>query len=895
MIIKKIDIIGYGKWRKQEFNVSQKLQIIQGRNESGKSTLRAFIEHMLFGFPKKIEGHYRYEPLTGEVMGGRLWLEQTLFGDIMVERFLKNGKISEKMVTAEGRELTLEEWQQVLGNLTQKQYQQVFAFNEQELQQLQLQSQEEIDRYLYSVSLSGSDRYLQVEQQLRKRAEQQFTPRASKKELNIQLQQLDAAWKQVQKGAQQNNDYQQLVQELQQVAEQQEQLQQQLEQSHSRLQYYHKLAELWPMYQQYRELHQREWVDKLEWQREWESDIEKLVLEQEWLQSTLITQQQLLEQLQNEEQLKAQSLSQQAELQVFVQQNRMKIEQLVTHIQKNAEHLQQLSEEIQLEERFWQVDHEQLPPALTRQEQEQLQNWSTLIAQAKQEQQQLIQKDQLIQEQQGRLITNYSSTTEKYQPPGWLSILLLIVAVLIAILPGSLVVKLGSLIAMGGVFWYWWTRGNNQQKRWHFAQEEWQHLERERLDIQEKQEYLVSQMQVLQQQQNNWYQDSVFASTAITLEELRKEDPLQVLRQLDAEWKMRLEKERQQKAEFQLFAAQWQWYWEVSSTVPPEKMEQQWKIIRTYIEKSQNFHQTEVVRYQEINALQQQILDLQTRIYQVERDITNVLQQAQVATVEDFWNKSMEYQEQQALEQQKEQYEQLLQSEWQQLSFFEDEGTLRKQIQQLENQSEELQKNYHQSLKKLARLQEKKEQFEQNVDYQEALIHYQLLKDDIQQQVIQWSSNHYAAEWLMDSLQAYIPTKQSAILQDAGNFLARLTNQRYYQLQFNEEKLQILRNDGVKLDVTHCSRGTIDQIYVALRLSFIKNLQSSLQLPVLIDDGFVNFDTERKQMMLELLQELSDKVQILYFSLDDDILHEYEEVIRLSQSERGEVHDKKII
>jgi len=51
---------------------------------------------------------------------------------------------------------------------------------------------------------------------------------------------------------------------------------------------------------------------------------------------------------------------------------------------------------------------------------------------------------------------------------------------------------------------------------------------------------------------------------------------------------------------------------------------------------------------------------------------------------------------------------------------------------------------------------------------------------------------------------------------------------------------------------------------------FIENLSSKIALPILIDDGFVNFDSERKQIMLQLIKELSSKLQVIYFSLDDE-------------------------
>ena len=92
MYINQMEIFGYGKWSNVKMDFHQHLQIFQGENESGKSTLRSFIQHILFGFPKKIGGKYPYEPLVSGVMGGRVWIDNTDEGSLFIERTIKNGK-----------------------------------------------------------------------------------------------------------------------------------------------------------------------------------------------------------------------------------------------------------------------------------------------------------------------------------------------------------------------------------------------------------------------------------------------------------------------------------------------------------------------------------------------------------------------------------------------------------------------------------------------------------------------------------------------------------------------------------------------------------------------------------------------------------------------------------
>jgi Uncharacterized conserved protein len=72
MKILSVNIYGYGKIIKQEFNTNQDFIQIFGENEAGKSTMMSFIHSVLFGFPTKKEQEPRREPRMHNLYGGRL-------------------------------------------------------------------------------------------------------------------------------------------------------------------------------------------------------------------------------------------------------------------------------------------------------------------------------------------------------------------------------------------------------------------------------------------------------------------------------------------------------------------------------------------------------------------------------------------------------------------------------------------------------------------------------------------------------------------------------------------------------------------------------------------------------------------------------------------------------
>ena len=79
MIIKRLRIRGFGKFKNTSVELSNGLNVVYGDNEAGKSTLQKFIEGMFFGFHKPYKKNKiflpeeeRYKPWDGGYYGGRI-------------------------------------------------------------------------------------------------------------------------------------------------------------------------------------------------------------------------------------------------------------------------------------------------------------------------------------------------------------------------------------------------------------------------------------------------------------------------------------------------------------------------------------------------------------------------------------------------------------------------------------------------------------------------------------------------------------------------------------------------------------------------------------------------------------------------------------------------------
>src|SRR5215472_10822606 len=89
MKIETIHVEGFGVWNDKTWGpLGPGLNVFHGPNETGKSTLMAFIRSMLFGFEKRGSAK-RYEPINGGSHGG--WLD-LMVGDTRLKVERKPGR-----------------------------------------------------------------------------------------------------------------------------------------------------------------------------------------------------------------------------------------------------------------------------------------------------------------------------------------------------------------------------------------------------------------------------------------------------------------------------------------------------------------------------------------------------------------------------------------------------------------------------------------------------------------------------------------------------------------------------------------------------------------------------------------------------------------------------------
>ena len=102
--------------------------------------------------------------------------------------------------------------------------------------------------------------------------------------------------------------------------------------------------------------------------------------------------------------------------------------------------------------------------------------------------------------------------------------------------------------------------------------------------------------------------------------------------------------------------------------------------------------------------------------------------------------------------------------------------------------------------------------------------------------------------------------------QELSNTISRITNGKYSNIIPNDEQgLLVELENGNYEPASKLSVGTIDQLYLSLRLSMVEEL-SEENMPIILDEVFAYYDDERLKNVLIFLSEKCKNHQILIFS-----------------------------
>lgn len=142
-------------------------------------------------------------------------------------------------------------------------------------------------------------------------------------------------------------------------------------------------------------------------------------------------------------------------------------------------------------------------------------------------------------------------------------------------------------------------------------------------------------------------------------------------------------------------------------------------------------------------------------------------------------------------------------------------------------------------------------------------------RDELAQKQAEYDAIVLAMESLQSANTALQNRFSPALSRRAGELFSRLTGGKYESVlldrTFSAQAGET--GDSVSHDAQLLSLGTLDQLYLAVRLAICESaLPADDPPPIVLDDALVRFDDERCRAALELLLEESKSRQILLFT-----------------------------
>lgn len=98
--------------------------------------------------------------------------------------------------------------------------------------------------------------------------------------------------------------------------------------------------------------------------------------------------------------------------------------------------------------------------------------------------------------------------------------------------------------------------------------------------------------------------------------------------------------------------------------------------------------------------------------------------------------------------------------------------------------------------------------------------------------------------------------------QAASDCFAQITGGKYTSLRIDEDFSIWINTRDKLIPLESCSRGTVEQIYLCIRLAANRILSPKESMPVILDDVFAYYDNERLAETLNILKRLKNQVII---------------------------------
>ena len=909
MRLKKLDIYGYGKWIDTTFDLTEDVHLFYGMNEAGKSTLMSFIHSILFGFPTRNSTLLRYEPRESSRYGGKITATDPRFGEVIIERI--HGKVTGNvMVTLEdGTTGTDELLDSVLHGMTRESFQNIFSFSLTDIENVHKLNKNQLSRYLLNIGAHGTEYYLELVDQFQTDADKIYRPSGRVLALNKQLATLEKQEQKLADLEKRNEGYLSLIEqfnaekkEIESIETKQNRREKKLEETREFEKQLHIFEEIQTLEAEIKEIdlpplkedgrylldeYKREKSDlngKLQ-EIQVKTNTAKQNLEEPEMIETYVEHKEAFNHLENQ----LPELVEQLRDFETITEKRGSLQKKFVHLEKALQITNQPVYPTSFDD-----EERQLISNWQKQLSEQTEKQEALTVERQQTDHEINLKNQKLDQYDVLMWDNQEfkkaekelealEPTKQNKLPSLFVGLIGIglgVGVFLSSSPLNWILGVAAIIVFVVALTMMKAKPTTETN--HFLEKEYA----KQVTYKEDYHKLLGESDVLQARyQELISQNKTFAQTEVAIQnrwgslliehnlpqifELAEADKLfaQVAQLHEAVTEDEILMQRQVKLK-QALETETASISDIMQLGENQSFQEKITVFRQYLTQVK----TEMAREQEnldqMNALKQEEKQLKSSIENANTKIQNLIDTAGVKKESDFIKL---YKQKEIVDKKKDRVQFLKENAptYDANRLLPDRESIERKVVSFHKELIELKELKNQAIHAMTNTKLSIEQLEKDGKYTEELQVFENEKATAQRLADEWVSDKLAAGMIKLTLNQVTKDRFEEIIADAEEYFYLLTDGEYERIVFKEEELFVQMRNGHVVDVRVLSRGTAEPLYVAIRLAYIKNTRDMIELPVIMDDPFVNFDEKRRENMYRLLQGLSTDLQIIYFTFDD--------------------------
>ena len=290
-------------------------------------------------------------------------------------------------------------------------------------------------------------------------------------------------------------------------------------------------------------------------------------------------------------------------------------------------------------------------------------------------------------------------------------------------------------------------------------------------------------------------------------------------------------------------------------------------------EKSEKVEQLQIMIDKDTAALKA----LETRVEEGSEEIAQLLAEGGTSNEEDFRRRAKNFAEREQLlavtRDRKKNLRGIVGSDRLETFLKELEATDPERLQQMKREVSEsietIERELAEKSRECGRTIEQIRVMESEEESSELRLQLAMLQESLQVEAEKWAVLTISRTLLAETRLKYERERQPAVIQEAQRFFSAITSGRYERILSlpGENRIAVEDRTGTRKDSSELSRGTVEQLYLALRFGLVREFgRRSEPMPVIMDDILVNFDPDRARETCKALDELSRDQQVILFT-----------------------------